>query len=183
MYVHSLLLYYEVRMDYITVGEIVKAQGISGDVKVKTLTAEPERFHKLRVLYIDGKPYKVLRLRVEREFAYVKLQGVDDRTTAEALRGKFLQIDRINAVDLDEDEYFIADMIGCAVVTPEGRTLGTITDVSQYGGAADVITARKPNGAEFRFPFLNRITKEVDVAGKRFVVYEDKLDEVCVYDD
>lgn len=169
-------------MDYITVGEIIKAQGIVGEVKVKPLTDDSGRFEKLRVLYIDGKPLRVLGLRVERNYVYIKLQGVDDRNAAELLRGKFLQIDRVNAVDLDDDEYFIADLIGCDVVA-DGCGLGRITDVFQYGGAADVITARALNGKEFRFPFLKRIVESVDIAGKKFNVKKECLDEVCVYDD
>ena len=170
-------------MDYITVGEIIKAQGIAGEVKVKPLTESAERFRKLRVLYIDGKPFRILGLRTERDYAFIKLQGVDDRNAAELLRGKFLEIDRVNAVDLDDDEYFIADLIGCAVEDENGDTLGKITDIPQYGGTADVITAVRSNGKEFRFPFLNRIVVRVDVSKKKFIVYRKLLDEVCVYDD
>ncbi len=170
-------------MDYITVGEILKAQGIAGEVKVKPFTQSGERFKKLRVLYIDNRPYKIMGLRVERDCVYIKLQGVDDRNAAEALRGKHLLIDRVNAVDLDEGEYFIADLIGCEVVCEKGEVMGTITDVSQYGGSADVITARNSAGKEFRFPFLNRLVSNVDIAEKKFNVIKKLLDEVCVYDD
>ena len=170
-------------MDYITVGEIVKAQGIRGEIKVKPLTNDIARFRKLRVLYVDEKPYKVLGLRLEREFAYVTLQGIEDRNAAECLRGKFLRIDRVNAVDLDDDEYFIADLLGCAVVTEAGEVLGEITDIAQNAGAADVITARTSEGKELRFPFLNRIVCRVDTVQKKFVVEKKRLNEVCVYDD
>ncbi|MDE6398482.1 MAG: ribosome maturation factor RimM, partial [Clostridiales bacterium] len=118
-------------MEYITVGEIVKAQGIRGELKVKPLTNDIARFRKLRMLYVDEKPYKVLGLRLERDSAFIMLQGVDDRTAAERLRGKFLQIDRVNAVDLADDEYFIADLLGCAVVTDAGEILGDIIDIAQ----------------------------------------------------
>lgn len=170
-------------MDYITVGEIVKAQGILGEVKVKPLTASAERFKKLRVLYVDDKPFKVLGLRIERDHVFLKLQGVDDRNAAESLRGKFLCIDRVHAVDLEDGEYFIADLLGCALVTETGDVLGEITDVAQDTGTADVITARAPNGKELRFPFLNRIVASVDVGQKKFTVYKALLQEVCVYDD
>ena len=170
-------------MDYVTVGEILKAQGIAGEVKVRPLTATPERFKKLKTLYIDERPFRVLGLRIDREFVYIKLQGVDDRNASEALRGKFLTIDRVNAVDLDDDEYFIADLLGCEVVTETGEVLGKIFDISQDSGSVDVISARSNDGKEFRFPFLNRIVEKVDVAGKKFAVIKRLLDEVCVYDD
>lgn len=170
-------------MDYITVGEIVKAQGIRGELKVRPLTADPERFNKLRVLYVDEKPFRILGLRVERDYVYIRLQGVDDRNAAELLRGRFVQIDRINAVDLEENEYFIADLIGCALADEDGNVLGEIVDVAQNAGAADVISVRCPNGKEMRFPFLNRVVQSVQIETKRFIVIKKRLDEVCVYDD
>lgn len=170
-------------MEYITVGEIVRAHGIIGEVKVKPLTADAERFEKLRVLYIGDKPYKILGLRIDKDYVYIKLQGIDDRNAAEKLRGKFLQIDRINAVELDENEYFIADLIGCEVNDDCGETLGKIADITQNGGAVDVITVKMPSGKECRFPFLNRVVSCVDISRKKFIVIRKLLDEVCVYDD
>lgn len=170
-------------MDYLTVGEILKAQGISGEVKVRALTTDSERFRKLRVLYIDEKPFRMLGLRIDGEYVYIKLQGVEDRNAAELLRGKFLCIDRVHALALDEGEYFISDLIGCEVVTEDGETLGKINDVSQNSGSVDVISALAPSGKEFRFPFLNRIVSAVDTENKKFVVIRKLLDGVCVYDD
>ena len=111
------------------------------------------------------------------------MQVVDDRNAAEMLRGKFLSIDRVNAVELDDGEYFITDLIGCAVVDENGKELGKITDVLQNGGAVDVICAVSSLGKEFRFPFLNRIVSSVNIAEKKFAVIEKLLNEVCVYDD
>ncbi len=170
-------------MEYITVGEVLKAQGIAGEIKVKPLTASVERFKKLRVLYIDGKPFKIMGLRLDREHAFLKLQGVDNRNAAELLRGKFLQIDRVNAIELDEGEYFVVDLIGCSVTDESGAVLGIITDIFQNGGAVDIINAKGSDGKEFRFPFLNRLVASVDVAEKKFTVKKELLDEVCVYDD
>ena len=170
-------------MEYITVGEVLKAQGIAGELKVKPLTASPERFKKLRVFYIDGRPLRITGLRLDRDYAYVKLQGIDDRNAAELMRGKFLQIDRVNAIELDDGEYFVADLIGCNVVSDDGNVLGVITDIFQNGGAVDVINAKWINGKEFRFPFLNRLVASVSVTEKKFVVKKILLDEVCVYDD
>lgn len=161
----------------------MRAHGIAGEVKVKPLTASAERFKKLRVLYVDEKPYRIMSLRTEREYAYIKLQGIDDRNAAELLRGKFLSIDRVNAIDLDDGEYFIADLIGCEVIADDGKALGKITDVSQNSGTADVITVKAEGGKELRFPFLNRIVSSVNVAEKKFTVIRKLLDEVCVYDD
>ncbi len=169
-------------MDFLVVGEILRPQGILGELKVKTLTATPTRFSKLRVLYIDERPYRVLGLRLDRDYAFVRLQGIEDRNAAESMRGKFLCIDRVNAVSLDEDEFFIADLIGCRLQTQNGAVLGSITQVLQHG-AADVICACDEKGKEFRFPFLKRLLCGVDVEHKTVTVFVEKLREVCVYDD
>ena len=86
-------------------------------------------------------------------------------------------------MDLDEGEYFIADLLGCEVITEMGEVLGVIFDISQDSGSVDVISARTEDGKEFRFPFLNRIVDNVNVAEKHFTVIKRLLDEVCVYDD
>lgn len=169
-------------MEYITVGEIVRAQGIAGEIKVKPLTASCERFRKLRVLYVDEKPFRVLGLRIDRGYAFLKLQGIDDRNAAESLRGKFITIDRVNAVDLDEGEFFIADLIGCTLLTEKGAVLGKVTDVLQHG-AADVLCAVNSERKEFRFPFLKRLLLGADMQEKTITLDSEKLQEVCVYDD
>lgn len=169
-------------MENITIGEILKAQGIKGEVKVRPLTDDVSRYRKLRLVYVEGRPYRLLHCRMDNEFVYLTLEGITDRNQAESLRGKTLQIDRVNAVTVDEDAFFIADIVGCALTDEQGAEMAVITDVLQFG-AADVIVARDGAGKELRFPFLNRIVDRIDIEAKRFAVYRDKLQEVCVYDD
>lgn len=168
-------------MDYITIGEILRPQGIKGEIKVKPLTDEPERFKKLRVVYIDEKPYRLSGVRSDAAAVFLRMQGVDDRNAAEALRGKHIKIDKVNAVACEENEFYISDVVGCDVVDDDGCVMGVITDILKYG-AADVICCKGERG-EFRFPFLNRVVQRVDVDGKKFFVVRKLLDEVCVYDD
>ena len=168
-------------MEYLTVGEVIKAQGIKGEIKVRPLTDNPLRFKKLKIVYIDNRPNKILTARITDGFVFLCLDGCDTRDKALALVGKELKIDRVNAVELDEGSYFIADLIGCTVCDENGNVLGIIKDILQYG-AADVITAQK-DGKEFRFPFLKRIVEEIDTDARIFKVSAKKLAEVCVYDD
>ncbi len=167
-------------MDYLTVGEIIKAQGVRGELKVRSLTDDSLRFKKLKIVYIDNRPYKISSVRVADGFVFLCFENCSDRDQALSLVGKELKIDRVNAVELEDGRYFIADLLGCSVTDEDGAVLGVIKDVSGYG-AADVITAEN-NGKEFRFPFLKRLVVCVDVEKKIFKVYKDKLSEVCVYD-
>lgn len=167
-------------MEYLTVGEVIKAQGIRGELKVRSLTDDSARFKKLKIVYIDNRPYKILSARISDGFVFLCLENCDTRDKALAFVGKELKIDRVNAVELSEGSYFIADLIGCSVVDEQDSVIGIIKDVASYG-AADVITA-EADGKELRFPFLKRIVLNVDVDAKIFKVDKKKFSEVCVYD-
>ncbi len=165
-------------MEFITVGEILKAQGIKGEIKIKPLTDSIDRFNKLKAVYIGGVPYKIRSKRVNGRFVYLGLFGVDDRNAAEALAGKNLDIDDVNAIQPEEGAYFIKDIIGCEV-RREGKLLGKITDVLQYG-AADVFKIEGEKNV--LFPFLNRVIDLIDVKNKEITV-NSYFDEVAVYED
>ena len=151
--------------DYITIGQIVRAAGIRGEVKVKPLTDDPNRFKQLKTVYVESKPYRIEALRFDADFVYLRFAGVSDRNTAETLKDKCIEIDRVNSVPLEEGSYFIADVIG----------------VNQYG-AADVFTAS--NGLKtVRFPFLKKMIVKVDVENGVIIVDKKIFDEVSVYDD
>lgn len=168
-------------MDYIVVGEVLKPQGIKGELKVRPLTDDAARFRKLRTVYFDDIPYKIASCRID-SFVYVKLDGIDTRNAAESFVGKQLKIDRIHAVSPKEGSYFIVDLIGCRIVGRSGVLLGTIRDIDNFG-SADVITAHTADKKVFRFPFLNRIVSDVDIESKTVTVIEKELEAVSVYED
>lgn len=137
--------------DYITIGQIVRAIGIKGEIKVKPITDNIARFKLLKIIYINSKPHKIERCRIDKDFVCLKIGGIDDRNSAEALKDAFIEIDRVNAVPLEDGSYFIADIIGCNLLDDCGEKLGKITDISQYG-AADVFTVFDGKRTA-RFPF------------------------------
>lgn len=168
-------------MDKITVGQIIKAFGIKGEVKVKPLTDDVTRFKKLRLVYIGETPYKIISCRIAEGYVYLSFIGVSDRNTSETLVGKMLEIDRINAVELEEGRYFIADMLSCKVILSDGNYVGTITDVAQYG-AADVITIKDADKV-CRFPFIKKLNSSFDIENKIMRVDAKVFLEVCVYEN
>lgn len=169
-------------MDTITVGEIIKAQGIKGELKIKPLTDSPERFFSLKTVYIGAVPHKVLSVRVD-TFAYLKLSGIDTRNDAEAQVGKTVDIDRVLAAPLDDAyTFYIADVEGSQLLDGDGNRLGTITAVDQYG-AADVFTVETVDGRVMRFPYLKRLLLGADAAKKTFTVDKTELERVAVYED
>lgn len=167
-------------MEFIEVGVVLKPQGIKGELKIKPLTDDPRRFKKLRALYLNGTLYRVLSCRVD-EFVYVKLEGVETRNDAEKLVNLSVKIDRVHAVPLEEDSYFIVDLLNCRIVDENGIDLGKVVSVDNYG-SADVVTATN-KGKTFRFPLLKRILIGVDVADKEIRVTGAEFNTVCVYED
>ena len=164
--------------DFFKIGQIVKPRGIKGEVKVEPLTDDPKRFCALKTAIIDGAAVRVEKATVS-DGVYLKLCGVNDRNAAELLRGKFIFVSRENAVPLDENSYFIADLIGASVFTESGK-IGTLTDITS--AKTDVFTVETDDGRVLRFPFLKDLIVKVDVTKKEIVLKEKRLSEVGIYD-
>ncbi|NLK17612.1 MAG: 16S rRNA processing protein RimM [Clostridiales bacterium] len=166
----------------IVIGEILKPQGIRGELKVLPITEDIERFHILKEVYVGSEPKKrrVRGCRTLSGFAYLYLDGVLTRNDAEKLRGQLLSVDRKDAIPLKENEYFIADIIGCDIFDEEGVFLGTVKNVLK-SGAADIFEAER-DGKGFMFPFIEGIA-EVFVEAKKITVDSKRFKEVVCYED
>ena len=165
-------------LENLKIGIIVKAQGIKGQVKVQPLTDDISRFSKLKETIIDGKTYRVLNAVIGGGMVFLTLSGITDRNTAETFRGKFLYVTRENAVPLEEGRYFIADIIGCDLITDQDQKVGKIIDVTP--NRTDVITVQKLDGKIMRFPFLKDLVINVDILGQTMTVSAKRLAEVSV---
>ena len=166
-------------MNRLKIAEVLKPQGIRGELKIKTYTDFPEDVKDFKTVYIDGAPYKILSFRIgEGGTAYVGLRGVPDRNAAELLRGKILEGDKADAPELEEGRYYIADILGLEAVTEEGESLGTVKSISPL--ASEVYTLEK-NGREILFPAVKGVILRVDLENKRLVVSKKRFDEVAVY--
>lgn len=170
---------------HLLIGEVTKPQGIRGEVKVKPITCDPERFYDLEEVFLEKngryEPVKVLSARVDANGAYLLLEGAADRNAAEALRGQLLYVDRAHAVELPEDAEFICDLIGCHGADENGRDLGELTDVLQPGGN-DVYVFRGPLG-EVLVPALKDVVRRVSVQEKEILFDAKRLNEVAVFED
>ena len=166
--------------DLFKIGVIVKPQGIRGDVKVQPLTDDINRFKNLKEVLIDGLSYHVSSVSIGGGMVFMELSGITDRNTAELFRGKFLCVKREDAIPLEEGRYFIADILGCKVIT-ENKTIGEIIDITS--SRTDVITVKCENGKIMRFPFLKDLVTNVDIVNKIFAVKEKRLSEVSCYED
>lgn len=171
---------------YLMIGEVLKPQGIRGEVKIKPYAANHEDFRRWKKLYLrekDGSyaPIKAVCSRVHDGFAYVTLGECASIEDAEKLRGQQLFIDRAQAGKLDEGEVFLTDLIGCEAVDEQGSLIGTLTDVLQHG-AVDVYVFKTAKGT-LMAPALKAVFPTVDVEARRIGVVSERLEEVAVREE
>ena len=166
-------------MSRLVIAEVLKPQGIRGEIKVKTFTDTPENVKAFKTVYIDGNPYKILSFRVGSDgAAYLGLRGIPDRNAAELLRGKTIEGERDDGPVLDEGQYYIVDILGLLCETEEGETLGTVTDISNF--SSDIYTIEKA-GKKILFPAVKGVIKRVDLENKKLIVDKTIFDEIAVY--
>lgn len=171
-------------MILITIGQITKPQGVRGEVKVRPMTNDASRFCVLKSVYIDSRFYKIASVRVGNGDVYLKLSGVDDRNSAELLRGKHVQIDRAAAIALDDGEFFVDDLVGAALVARTAdvkNNIGTIKSIQSFG-AADVFFVDTAAGG-MSFAFVKALNAEYDRKENVLFVDGERLKEVAVYDE
>ena len=161
----------------LTVGEVLRPQGIRGELKVKPFTDDAETFRAFSRVFVGETPYKVLSVRTGGGAVFLGLKGVADRNAAELLRGQQITVLREEAPVPEEGRYYIADLLGCRLVTQEGEVLGTLTDVRQ--AATDVYTVEM-DGKEVLFPAAEGVVTAVDVEGGVITVDKKRFYEVAV---
>lgn len=152
--------------DFLQVGVITATHGIRGEVKVFPTTDDPERFLDLETVYLDtGREKKLLTIssvKFFKQFVILKFKEFDNINDVEPFRKKSLLVTRDQAVPLEEDEYFIADLIGLRVITDEDKGLGELTDVLETG-ANDVYQVTDENGKEILLPAIKDCILSVDL--------------------
>ena len=172
-------------IDFLMIGEVLKPQGIKGEVKIKPYAANHDDFRRWKTLYIQQgenyAPIKVKCNRIHDGFVYAMLGDCATMEDAEKYRAVQLYIDRAHANPLEEDEVYISDLIGCEGIDEEGKSIGVMQDVLQHG-VVDVYVF-KAKGKSVMAPALKAVFPAVDVAGKRISVIREKLDEVAVWED
>ena len=154
--------------DLIKVGVITSTHGIRGEVKVFPTTDDPKRFLDLEEIILDtGKEKKTLSIQYVKFFknmVILKFKEFDNINDVEIYRQKDLYVTREQAVPLEENEYFIADLIGLKAVSDEGEELGEIADVLQTA-ANDIYVIKKQGTSDLLVPAVKECVLSVDIAG------------------
>lgn len=152
--------------DLLQVGIITSTHGVRGEVKVYPTTDDPRRFRRLKEVVLDTGKEK-MNLEIEgvkffKQFVILKFKGLDNINNIEKYRQKSLYVTRKNAVRLQRDEYFIADLIGLKVQDEDGKELGTVKDVIETG-ANDVYEVEMADGKSLLLPAIKQCILNVNV--------------------
>lgn len=146
------------------IGQIVNTFGIKGEVKVTPFTDDINRFDDLKKVYVktrkEAKLYEVEKVRYHKNMVLLKLKGIENSEQAELLKNAYLEIDREDAIPLEEGQYFIVDLIGLDVYTDEGKLLGKVEDIYN-AGANDIYVVKDELGKQILLPGIEEVIKEV----------------------
>lgn len=157
---------------FLQVGVISSTHGIRGEVKVFPTTDDPMRFKKLKKVLLDtGRErleLEVQSVRFFKQFAIVKFKGIDNINDIEKYKGKGIFVPREDAVPLDEDEYYIADLIGMEVFTEDGH-FGVVKDVIETG-ANEVYIIESDEHGEVLIPAIRQCVLDVNVEEKKMKI-------------
>jgi 16S rRNA processing protein RimM len=145
--------------------------GVRGEVRVKTFTADPLAVGDYGPLFLpDGRKLKAKSVRPGTEIVIIKFEGINDRNAAEALKHLTLSVPRSRLpADEDEDEFYHADLIGLPCETAEGKLLGHVASIHDFG-AGDVLDIRTASGPGLSLAFTKENVPVVDMAAGKLIV-------------
>jgi len=171
-------------IEYFLVAKIVSAEGDKGFLKIDSFSDSPERFAKLKNVYIDfwgeKKFFSLQSVKRKKENILIKFKNFDDKESVEVLIGREVFIDSKDVLKLPKGHYFIHDIIGSNVIR-NGVEFGKLTDVYSLT-SNDVYVIRKTNGEEILIPAIHEFIESIDTLNKVLILksgedfYEDDED-------
>ena len=145
----------------VALAAVAGAHGVNGEVKLKLFAQSAASLALHKAVTIGGQPFALTTVRDGGKTAIARFRGVTDRAGAEALRGQLVEIGRAELPPLEDGEYYHADLVGLAVVDPDGNPLGIVVAVENYG-AGDLLEIERPIGGKALIPFRNPIATLAD---------------------
>lgn len=156
------------------VGQIVNTFGIKGFVKVKPWVNDIERFDDLKKVYVkikkEEKELEIEEVKYHKDMVLIKFKGIETVEQAETLRNSYLEINREDAIPLEEGTYFIADLLESDVYTDEGELLGKLEDIYN-SGSKDIYVVKNELGKTVLLPGIPEVIKEVNIEENKIIVH------------
>ncbi len=160
--------------EYFEIGQIVNHFGIKGMVKVVPYTDDITRFDNLKNVYVtikqNKKQYIIEEVKYHKNMVLIKFKGIDKVEDAECLRNGILEVERKDAAKLEEDSYYIADLIGMKVYTDDGKTLGVLDDIYNTG-SNDIYVIKTEEYKQILLPAIKDVIKEISLEENKIIVH------------
>ncbi len=158
----------------ITIGKVLKPHGVKGEIKVEPLTDHPDRFRKLKRVFLvsSRKEQKECRIKAVRYLdrdPLLLLEGYDAPETVKGFNGWLVQVPEEEAIPLPEGHYYWFELIGMDVWSEAGERLGKIIDIFQTG--SNDVYVMKAGKREIYLPAIKEVVKQVDRKAKRMVIH------------
>jgi len=167
--------------EYFLIAKIVSSEGNKGFLKIDSFADDPDRFYKLKKVFIDfwgeKKIFSLQSVLRKKENIFLKFKNFDDIHSIDVLIGKEIFVDKDNLQELPKGRYFIHDIIGCKVIRNDAE-IGEVTDVYSLV-ANDVYVIRNTIGEEILIPAVSEFIESIDPAKKVMILkpgedfYED----------
>jgi len=139
----------------IALAAVAGAHGVKGELRLKLFSDSVESLSRHKKLYLGGVERRLVSIR-DAKAPVARFEGIDDRSAAESLRGSLVEIKRSALPPLEEGEYYHADLIGLAAVDREGKPVGSVLSVENYG-AGDLLEIQRCDGRTSLIPFKSGI--------------------------
>jgi len=158
-------------IDYLIVGKIVNTHALQGEVRVISQSDfKEERFRKGSQLFIDFNgelvPVRVKTHRVNKNFDLVKFDGLNHINDVEKYKGCELLVSSENLSELENNEFYFHEIIGCEVCTADGKLFGVVDDILQTG-ANDVWVIKRDGEKDVLIPYIDDVVKSIDIENKK----------------
>lgn len=157
--------------DRVLLGVVAAPHGVRGLVRIKSYTEDPMAVASYGLLSdeLGKKKYRVEALSAARGAVLARIEGVADRTAAEALRGLRLYVERSALPVTGEREWYEADLVGLSAVGKDGRDWGKVMAFHDFG-AGPVMEVSGGSMGGLMLPFTDEAVPEIDVEGGKIVI-------------
>lgn len=140
----------------VALAAVAGAHGVKGEVRLKLFSDSAASLARHENVYVGGAMRRLLFARDGGKTAIARFEGIGDRSSAEALRGSLVEVDRSALPPLEEGEYYHSDLVGLACVDREGQSVGTVVAVENFG-AGDLLEVELPDERRSLIPFRDGI--------------------------
>jgi 16S rRNA processing protein RimM len=161
---------------YLQIGEILRPHGVHGELRMRVITAYPERIPDMKRVYLGEDPddprprrFEIESVRFHQDIALITFKGLYDRDEADLLRGLSVMVALEDAVPLAEGEVYLFELIGMRVVTEEGEDLGEVADILEVGPSDTYLVSSEKYG-QFTIPDVPQFIIRIDKANRQLVV-------------